>query len=605
MRSLRTAALAIVASVALGAGGLSASLDAAAAGNEPVVTGAAFTTTNAAVDGTGHCKNGNEDVNCNIYDGKQYVWLNGGPSTAYVGDGSYFFAVLEPGGQADPNDATAKNLSDDYDAYTNRTFSVAGGSVTYGGSHDFAGNKIRLAPYADTSNPGGVYILAICSLDKGYPVTPSRCKYDAFKINAEAPAKALTVTKSADGSYDTSYTWSIKKDVDKTTVKQIGGNVTFNYTVTTTRSAGTNSNVKVTGTITVFNPNQDLVGGVDIDDQLSVGSTCSVTNGTDQTVLTGDNTFGYSCTLPSFPDGDVSNTVSISWPEQFLDNGSLLAEGDASFTFEKIAFTQKNKTDDCAAFSDNFNGTSNSLGTVCQSTTFTYSRTVPTPPLGYNECVSYPNTASFVTDDTGTTGSSSQTVKVCGPSKTGARNLPYWKNSMGQGLITNAGSTGGVCNVTSWLRGYAPFSDLSGTASCANVATYTKNVAKAATVAGASDAAKLRGQLIASALDVYYSDKTLGGNLLLTKKPVGGFSMDVATVCHMNLLSSGGASCSGTYVDASGVMGAGSATVTQLLATTSGAYDVGTGAFFGGDSTGQGAARDVFAALNNKAAFRG
>src|SRR5207248_6966957 len=49
------------------------------------VTGAAFTTTNTTVDGTGHCKNGNEDVNCNIYDGKEYVWLNGGPSTAYVG----------------------------------------------------------------------------------------------------------------------------------------------------------------------------------------------------------------------------------------------------------------------------------------------------------------------------------------------------------------------------------------------------------------------------------------------------------------------------------------------------------------------------------------
>jgi hypothetical protein len=146
---------------------------------------------------------------------------------------------------------------------------------------------------------------------------------------------------------------------------------------------------------------------------------------------------------------------------------------------------------------------------------------------------------------------------VCGASKAGAGNLPYWKNSTGQSLVTNAGSTGGVCKVTNWLRGYAPFSDLSGTASCANVATYTKNVAKAATTAGAGDAAKHKGQLMSSALDVYYSDKTLGGNLLLTKKPVGGFSMDVATVCHMNLLSSGGASCSGTYVDATGVMGAG------------------------------------------------
>jgi hypothetical protein len=41
---------------------------------------------------------------------------------------------------------------------------------------------IRLFPYADTTNPGGVYILAICSLGEGYPVDPRDCKYDAFKV---------------------------------------------------------------------------------------------------------------------------------------------------------------------------------------------------------------------------------------------------------------------------------------------------------------------------------------------------------------------------------------------------------------------------------------
>src|SRR5436309_5829950 len=96
------------------------------------VSGAAYTTVNPSVDGPGHCKNGNPAVNCNIYDGKQYVWLNGGPSVAYVGDGSYFFAVLVPGGQADPNDGAAKNLSDGTNGdYTTRTFSVSGGTISY------------------------------------------------------------------------------------------------------------------------------------------------------------------------------------------------------------------------------------------------------------------------------------------------------------------------------------------------------------------------------------------------------------------------------------------------------------------------------------------
>jgi hypothetical protein len=234
----------------------------AANANTPV-TGAAFTTTNTGVDGFGHCKNGNEDVNCNIYDSKDFVWLNGGPSVAYVGDGDYFFAVLDPGGQADPNDGAAKNLSDASptsgtgagDDYTNRTFNVSGGTVTYGGSHDSDGNKIRLMGYDDTTNPGGVYILAVCSLADGYPVNASDCKYDAFKVqegDTIPPAEPLTVSKDANGSYDNTYTWQIDKEVDKTRVKKVGGNATFNYSVTVSHDDGTFSNVKVTGTITVF-----------------------------------------------------------------------------------------------------------------------------------------------------------------------------------------------------------------------------------------------------------------------------------------------------------------------------------------------------------------
>lgn len=168
------------------------------------VSGAAFTTYNPSVDGKNLevCKN--SIINCNIYGAKEYVWLNGGPTANGLGpDGDYFFAVLVPGGQPDPNDGGAKNLSDDFDAYTNRTFTVTGGEVSsYSGDHWLDSNTewpngcptpkcgtpdgnppyIRLFPYADTTNPGGVYIMAICSLDGGYPVDPRDCKYDAFKV---------------------------------------------------------------------------------------------------------------------------------------------------------------------------------------------------------------------------------------------------------------------------------------------------------------------------------------------------------------------------------------------------------------------------------------
>ena len=161
-----------------------ASLPSAAA----AVGGAAFTTVNVAIDGPGHCRNGNPLVNCNLYNGMEYVWLNGGPKGARLRpDGAYFFAVLAPGGQNTPNDGGAKNLSDNFDAYTNRTFTVKNGKVSaYSGTHTFDRGLIRLSPYANTPNKGGVYMLAICSLVKGYPVKASACKYDQFKVTATA-----------------------------------------------------------------------------------------------------------------------------------------------------------------------------------------------------------------------------------------------------------------------------------------------------------------------------------------------------------------------------------------------------------------------------------
>jgi hypothetical protein len=571
----------------------------------PPVTGAAFTTTNTAVDGTGHCQNGNEDVNCNIYDGKQYVWMNGGPSTAYVGDGSYFFAVLAPGGQADPNDGSPKNLSDDFDAYTNRTFQVTGGVVSYSGTHTFANNKIRLASYADTPNPGGVYIMAICSLDN-YPVTPSSCKYDAFKVEEAPPAQSLTVTKDAVGTYDSAYTWGITKDVDQSQVDQVSGDVTFTYSVAVTKSAPAISNIKVTGTISVFNPNEDPVSNVDVTDQLSDGTVCTVTGGNDQTVPQGETDFPYSCSLSSLPQGDLNNTVTATWPEQFLDDGSLLSASNANFTFNKIVFTAQQVTDGCVTVTDTFNGSTTTLGYVCESTSFaTYTHTVPVPPFGYGECSSYTNTATFTTNTTHTTGSASRTVKVCGAAKTGAHHMAYWKNSAGQGIIKSSPQTGGVCNVTGWLRQYAPFQGLATNASCATAAAYVSSTEKAGSAAAATNNARLTGQSLATALNVYYSSPLLGGNMLNAKKPVGNAVIYLLKVCQMTDLTTGAGTCSGNYVDASPAFGgAASLSVSQLLTYVTGQSNAGGSLWYGGNSPLQLLAKHTLAAINNQKAFR-
>jgi hypothetical protein len=179
-------------------------------------TGAVYTSTNPAVDdnpdlGSQHdlCHNATDAspaIDCNLYLSKSFVWLSGGPDNKGIPDGTYVFAVLDPGGQQDPNDCTDANLSDITpappctttnsgagDSWQHRVFSVSGGILTYPAAgylagHTFANNMIRLMPYDDTPNPGGEYVLAVCQLpgapisDSGPGVDPSNCKYDNFKV---------------------------------------------------------------------------------------------------------------------------------------------------------------------------------------------------------------------------------------------------------------------------------------------------------------------------------------------------------------------------------------------------------------------------------------
>ena len=221
------AAASLAAAVALAACSPdSAPLSPAAAPLKPTlaasgVAGATYTTNNPYVDGLGTCNNGNPDatdptINCNIYDRKSYVWLTGGPTVSGLEDGTYFFAVLVPGGQNnDVNDGqnsptfggdvnTNLNLSDEWDAYTNRTFVVVDHKVvSYTGTHDkynlgTAGDPdflIRLIPYSNTTNNGGEYDMAICQIDPATydpsteetAATAADCKYDNFKVREEEP----------------------------------------------------------------------------------------------------------------------------------------------------------------------------------------------------------------------------------------------------------------------------------------------------------------------------------------------------------------------------------------------------------------------------------
>jgi hypothetical protein len=159
---------------------------------------AAFTTFDTQQGG---CLDGPNGVNCNNYVAKEDVYASGGPAAAGLDDGNYFFAVLVPGFQnggfvdgADGNlsDTTAGATAGDLgsgDLATNRTFTVQNHEVVaYGGTHATGTSPggrviIRLAPFDTTSNPAGVYILALCRIGA---TSPSQCAYDSFNIQPVA-----------------------------------------------------------------------------------------------------------------------------------------------------------------------------------------------------------------------------------------------------------------------------------------------------------------------------------------------------------------------------------------------------------------------------------
>jgi|GEM_PF-4534652 len=220
MRKSLTAAFFILLALAIGsaAQGKGKPVPPTPVPTTPSISGAVYATVNLNDSNyPNECKNGNPAVNCNQYLAKQYVYLNGGPTKNQLSpDGVYFFAVLDPSGQSNPADGTSDNLSDDYDCYLNREFIVKNGEVAgvlkstdpscfkntatlpVGTGHVLAGPQgpfVQLWPYANTTNPGGVYIMAVCyvaspattptapvALANPSNVDPSQCKYDAFKV---------------------------------------------------------------------------------------------------------------------------------------------------------------------------------------------------------------------------------------------------------------------------------------------------------------------------------------------------------------------------------------------------------------------------------------
>jgi len=125
------------------------------------------------------------------------------------------------------------------------------------------------------------------------------------------------------------------------------------------------------------------------------------------------------------------------------------------------------------------------------------------------------------------------------------------------------------------------------------------NVIKGSTsnCGGSTCNAMLKAQMLATALDVYFSDPALGGNKLNATVPIGAVTIDLKHVC-VDIPT-----CS-SFVDVSSAFGgAASMTVSQMLAYAASQSNVGGSTWYGNVKATQVLAKDAFDAINNQVAF--
>ncbi len=139
---------------------------------------------------------------------------------------------------------------------------------------------------------------------------------------------------------------------------------------------------------------------------------------------------------------------------------------------------------------------------------------------------------------------------------------------------------------------------------CSQVATYVSNVINTTNASGASMNAMLKAQMLATALDVYFSDPALGGNKINAPAPISGVTIDLTNICKMVDSTNGTATCSGTFKNVSSAFGgATSLNVSAMLSYAASQSNAGGSTWYGNVKATQELAKNAFDAINNQVAF--
>jgi hypothetical protein len=228
----------------------------------------------------------------------------------------------------------------------------------------------------------------------------------------------VLVEKTAATSYERTFAWDIDKTGSETELLLSVGQVSpaVNYTVTVDRTGYVDSDWAVAGTITVTNPAPMDATIESVVDTFG-GGTLPVACGVDfpYTLVPGavlECTYGAE--LPSALEGDNLATVTTS---------GVVGGDEATAT---VGFSDPTTvTDECVTVSDTYAG---ELGYTCDDITYAYTHTFG-PYEVCDETHTETNIASFVTNDSGATGSDDHTVVVTIPACDEGCTLTqgYWK----------------------------------------------------------------------------------------------------------------------------------------------------------------------------------
>ena len=289
----------------------------------------------------------------------------------------------------------------------------------------------------------------------------------------------IAVTKDADTSFDRQYHWSIDKS-SATTSLTLGAGETFlaTYDVKVDMTGSTDSNQAVSGAIHVSNVGNPIAATINsVSDVVSPAIAASVSCGVafPYTLAAGGTlNCTYSVALPDTTTRTntataVRQNYSYSYLLVATPAGTTSKSGTAAVDFAGATI---NQVDECVAVTDTFAG---ALGTVCFGVdalpkVFHYSRLIG--PFDGSVCgtpINIDNTATFVANDTGATGSDGHRIVVtirCGEGCTPG----FWQGGLGVNFWDTANDSdwtahGGVgTNPFTTTTTFTPFFQATGSA---------------------------------------------------------------------------------------------------------------------------------------------